>query len=503
MGDDGWPLKSDENFGKPILTHSLIQLLEQLKQPRILVLGDLILDRYVHGSVSRISQEGPVPILLSQQQHEMPGGAANVACNLSAMGARVSLAGLIGSDMEGRRLKELIRKASCKTSLILCDQRPTSVKTRFLCQGQQLLRWDEEETHEINRRQSSGWWKKIKSELIQCDLLVLSDYAKGVLSQTLIEKCISFCNRSSIPVLVDPKGQDFSKYRGATLITPNLLECSLASGLDIESDEDLKKAGRKLLRSGQCRYVIVTQGPDGMSLIGKNKFFHQSTLAKSVYDVSGAGDSAIAALALAWSSSLSPEDCLKIANLAGGIAVSRLGAYPVSFQDLFKALGDSENMKIVSLKHLLLLREGQRKNKKSVVLTTGCFDLLHAGHLSLLRDAKKQGDILVVGINADKSITKLKGPSRPIIDQNQRAHLLAGFEVVDYVVVFDQASPENLIRKLAPEVWVKGGDYGENDNNPVFQREWKALKKAGGRLYLTPFVKGHSTSLLVKRIKKR
>lgn len=481
----------------------MLDLVMGLKSPKILVIGDLILDRYVHGEVDRISPEGPIPVLHLKKEHEAPGGAANVALNLQAMGAKVSLAGIVGNDEAGKSLTALIQDSKVKTSLFLKDKRPTSLKTRFMAQGQQLLRLDQEETHELSSASHKTWMNKIEKAVASHDLVVLSDYAKGVLSVELLKKIFASCRRLKKSVLVDPKGSDYSRYKGATLITPNFKECEVASQIKINNDKDLKVAVNKLIKETACTQILVTCGPDGMKLVSKNKIIHQPTQAQSVFDVSGAGDSSLAALAISWASGYGSVDCMHMANLAGGIAVSRLGAHPVSRSDLLFQLDAEEDRKLITRRRLAEVCEAYRAAGKKVVLTTGCFDLLHTGHLALFKEAASQGAVLVVGINTDKSIKKLsyKGEDRPITDESQRCHMVAGFGMVSHVVLFGEDSPKKLIEAMKPDVWVKGGDYKNASKNSAFSREAALVKKFGGRVHLVNLVGGQSTSNLVDKIR--
>jgi len=481
----------------------MLDLVVQLKNPKIIVIGDLILDRYIHGEVNRISPEGPIPVLRFKKQHDAPGGAANVAVNLQAMGARVSLAGFVGKDESGHVLKKLIADSGVKTSLFLADSRPTSLKTRFLSGGQQLLRLDEEEVHSITGSRFESWSVKVTKAIAASDLVVLSDYAKGVLSQNLLNTIFKICRQQKKQVLVDPKGQDYSCYKGATLITPNFKECELASQTTIHNEKDFKLAAKKLMKVTGCSQILVTCGAEGMKLVSKNRIVHQPTQARTVFDVSGAGDSSLAALAIGWASGYGAEECMHLANLAGGIAVSRLGAHPVSRNDLLAQLDGEEERKLLTRRRLAELCEEYRRLGKKVVLTTGCFDLLHTGHLSLLKESASQGDILVVGINTDKSIKKLdeKSDDRPITDESQRAHMISGFGMVDHVVLFGEQSPQKLIETLKPDIWVKGGDYKNAPKNSVFAREAAAVRHYGGRVHLVDLVAGQSTSNLVNKIR--
>ncbi|MGE4157522.1 MAG: PfkB family carbohydrate kinase [Planctomycetota bacterium] len=474
--------------------------LDSLGSPRILVVGDLMLDRYVKGQVERISPEGPIPVLREQSRDESPGGAANVACNLVAMGAKAELAGLVGRDGAGQRLKTLLKARGVGTSLIVATSAPTSVKTRFLAQGQQLLRLDREETP--LPRFPAAAAARLLQRLKHCDLVILSDYAKGTLSDDLLRRLIATCRKHGVPVLVDPKRRDFRAYRGATLVTPNLREASVASGLDIRTEADLKKAANILLAQTGSKDILITRGPEGMSLIGRSGAFHVPTRAKTVFDVSGAGDSSLAALAMGWSAKLDPVSCLHLANLAGGVAVGRLGAQSVSLDDLREAEGDEEMAKLLPYSEAGAWSAAQRKAGRRIALTTGCFDLLHPGHLSLLREASRHADLLVVGINSDASVRRLKGPTRPVTSETQRAHMLGGFDFVHKVVVFSGLSPRGLIARLKPAVWVKGADYAGKGETPAFKAEAAEVRRHGGRVHLARFLKGHSTTGLVNKLRK-
>lgn len=462
----------------------LASLLDRLGTPRVLVLGDLILDRYLWGAVSRVSPEAPVPVLNVRREEFRPGGASNVVSNLAALGAKVAVGGVVGRDKGGAELLRLLRGYKADVSAVVRDpSKPTPVKTRMVAHHQQMLRVDEEKTEaiapELRKRLLAAALRKASTS----DLAIVSDYHKGALPPDL---CEAFLRKARCPVLVGLKGRDHRKYAGATGASLNRSELHTISGLD-----DVEKGAKKILRELKLSFLVVTLGEKGMRVYSREaEPFTLPALARQVFDVTGAGDTALAAFGVAYASKLPLEDCALLANAASGIVVGKVGTETVT-RDELRATTDGHR-KILRLPALLKALAVERAKGRKVVFTNGCYDLVHAGHASTLEFARSNGDLLVLGLNTDASVRRLKGEGRPIVPQGDRARLLAAFEAVDYVVLFDEDTPAKLVKAIRPEVLVKGEDYRGRE---VVGREH------AGKVVLSPLVKGISTSDILRRIK--
>lgn len=449
-----------------------------------LVVGDLILDHYLWGAARRITPEAPVPVILRERDSWALGGAANVAHNIQSLGGKPVLLGRIGRDEAGSRFEEALQEnGMSRTGLIRDAHRPTTLKTRVVSMGQQVLRLDWEERSPLDGKQRETLLRKADKALEKCRVVILSDYGKGLLDRELIQALLRRARAKNRPVLVDPKGKDYSKYKGVDILTPNQKEASLASGLEIHDEEGLKKAGRKLLRQSELKALLVTRGPEGLALLRPR----QSVLtiparAREVFDVTGAGDSTIACLALGLSAGFSLEQAAALANHAGGVAVGKLGVATVSPEELRHAItGASAEHKIRSLSELKQLVANAQARSRKVVFTNGCFDLLHAGHIHFLHAARAQGDLLVVGLNSDASVHHIKGDGRPILPFSERSAILAALEVVDYVIPFEEDTPHHLLEALRPDVLVKGENVAAH---AVAGRE--IVEAAGGKVVRVP-----------------
>lgn len=479
--------------------HRVIQLVEgDWRNKHILVLGDLMLDRYIWGDVERISPEAPVPVVRTAHRTEQPGGAGNVALNVVGMGARTTLFGFCGDDGEGKILEELLRQAGARTELVNVGGHPTTSKLRIVGGKQQMLRLDTEQTDGYPAESYTALMMKFDSAVGSADAVVLSDYAKGVLTAEVCQHAIRSARGRGIPVLVDPKQRDLSRYRGATTICPNLSELSAATGVSPRNLEDILAAGQKLVSDLELEYLTATLSEKGIALLRAESRFMAPAVARQVFDVSGAGDTVIAALALALAGGLEAEIAVQLANVAAGIAVSKVGTVPVVRDELLMGLMPQielqANEKLLSLDPLRARVAAWRSAGERVVFTNGCFDLLHIGHITLLEDARREGDRLIVAINSDASVQKLKGPTRPIVGERERGRILAALAVVDAVVVFNDPTPLPLIEALRPDVIVKGGDY--NEDTVVGAKE---VRSWGGRVKIVPTVEGFSTTKLIER----
>ena len=474
-------------------------MLDSLKnsRPNILVVGDLMIDHYLWGGCDRISPEAPVQVVNVSKETSVLGGAGNVINNLHTLGASVSVASVIGQDEIGRELLLMLKSLGVKTEgLVTQEGRKTSKKSRVIASNQQILRYDKESKEDIISDSAEKIVTAIKKDLFLYDMIILSDYGKGVLTQELCQEIILLATAQNKKVLVDPKGTDYSKYKGAHFLTPNKKEACEATGIDIVDDESLLQAGEWLRRECELELSMITLSEDGIAIFDE-KMHKVPTVAKEVFDVTGAGDTVIASLAFAMSSGEDIISAAQFANAAAAVVVGKIGSATASINEIEEY--ESTLHKSSSDMHIKTREELEKcvltaKNKNQrVVFTNGCFDILHLGHVKYLEIAKSFGDILIVGLNADSSVTKLKGPTRPVNPEYDRAYLLAALEVVDYVVIFSEETPHDLIKMIEPDVLVKGGDYeGKEVVGTEFAKELK----------LVDFVDGKSTTKTIERIQK-
>jgi len=467
---------------------------------RILVIGDVMLDQYVWGDVKRISPEAPIPVLHVRRKTHVLGGAGNVANNLVGLGAAVSLLGIRGDDLRGERLARLLDTHGISDRLLVVNDRPTITKQRVMSQNQQLLRLDEEERLPLSETMEESLVKEVLTDVNRCDAVILSDYGKGCLTPKLCQAAIGACRKKGIPVLVDPKGTDWERYRGASCLTPNEREFASFIRLGESADPDvLCRNAHTARKSLALDHLLITQGPSGMMLAGGDgeDCFRIAAQAREVYDVSGAGDTVIATLAAVVASGRNWKEAAEAANLAAGIAVGKVGTQPVFLDELNRILGGvgEHSPKICSRKEALRRIVHWKEMGQRIVFANGCFDLLHAGHVNLLHAAAREGNRLVVALNSDSSVKRLKGPARPILDQNDRANIVAALECVDLVTLFDDDTPLDLINLFMPDVLVKGGDYRREQ---VVGHE--EVEGWGGKVVLIPLTQGKSTTGVVDRI---
>ncbi len=464
--------------------------------PSILVVGDLMIDHYLFGRCERISPEAPVQVVDITQEKSLLGGAGNVLNNLKALGARVSVASVVGEDTNGRWLEERLKKREIDIlALVKESGRKTSKKSRVIASHQQIVRFDEESKEDISKTSQERLYEAISRSIDRFDLVLISDYGKGVLSEALCKAVVAICREKGKKVFVDPKGKDYSKYAGATLITPNKKEASLASSIEITDQESLKKAGFYLKNRFDFENVIITLSEEGMAIFGE-EMVKIPTAAREVYDVTGAGDTVLAALGFAVAAGKDLKEAADFANLAAGVVVSKVGAATATIEEieeyessLHKISADS---RIKSFEEIEKIARNFRQRGKKVVFTNGCFDILHLGHVKYLEEARRLGDMLIVGLNSDESVKRLKGPERPINSQFERAYILAALEFVDYVVVFEEDTPYELIKRVKPDVLVKGADYAGKEI---------VGSDIAGEVRLIEFVDGKSTTSLIERIK--
>jgi D-beta-D-heptose 7-phosphate kinase/D-beta-D-heptose 1-phosphate adenosyltransferase len=477
----------------------LASIMREMGRPRILVAGDIILDRYVFGSVSRISPEAPIQIVRVGSTEMRAGGAANVAGNLAALGADTCIAGTVGRDGPGRSLMKILRRNRIEGSAVVTDpSKDTMTKTRIIAHHQQMLRVDNEQVEDVSAEIEGRLISAMGRLIPSCNAVLLSDYGKGALTRKLLKSAIGLCRKLGKPVIIDPKGRDYSKYSGATAITPNQHEAELATGIEIRDEKSASRAATRLVKDLRLDFVVITRGEKGMLLLEKNgSSLSVSAEAKAVYDVTGAGDTVLAVLGLVIGSGHPVEYALRLANTAAGVKVGKLGTATVTRKEILSELDRHPHApgKVVSLGALMRILESHRVRGEKIVFTNGCFDVIHAGHVRTLQVAKDRGDVLVVGLNSDSSVRKIKGPSRPINAARDRAAVLAALNTVDYVVVFDETTPEELIRRVRPNVLVKGQDW--KGREVVGE---KFLRSYGGVVELAPIMPGLSTTSMIGKM---
>jgi len=460
---------------------------------KVLVVGDIMLDRYWHGAAKRISPEAPVPIIKVTEQIDKPGGGANVALNIAALGAQVTLIGAVGFDEAATKLTTILHSARVNTEFVAIDA-PTIIKLRALSQHQQLLRLDFEQSLANAAHKVTA---KVAQILPDFDVLLLSDYGKGTLSH---QELIGLAKKMQKPVFADPKGDDFSLYQGATLITPNLSEFEHIVGKCFD-ENDLVQKGLTLIKSLQMQALLITRSENGMTLLRPNlPPLHLPTKAAEVFDVTGAGDTVIATLAAAVAAGDDLTNAAMLANLAASIAVSKLGAVAVSAPELRRKVlqNKASERGVLSLEQLLPLIDEARQKGEQIIFTNGCFDILHAGHVAYLEQARQLGQRLIVAVNSDESVRKLKGQGRPINNLERRMAVLAGLEAVDWVLSFSADTPYDLIAQIKPDILVKGGDYQINEIVGA-----DLVLKGGGKVMALDLVANSSTSLIVDKIKQQ
>ena len=468
--------------------------LPDFSKANVLVVGDIMLDRYWYGATNRISPEAPVPVVKINALEERPGGAANVAMNVTSLGGEAKLIGLTGIDEPAKILTEQLQQQHVVCDFEALNSHPTITKLRVLSRNQQLIRLDFEEPFcDVD---SIPLLQRIENALPQAKVMVLSDYAKGVLSS--VEAIIKMAQQANVPVLIDPKGTDFTRYRGATLLTPNMSEFEAVVG-PCHSEEDIEVKGHQLIRDYDIKALLVTRSEKGMTLLQIGQpTYHLPTQAKEVFDVTGAGDTVIATLAASLAAGYTLEDSCFLANASAGVVVGKLGTSTVTqveLEDAIRARTDN-GFGVMSEEDLLKQVANARQRGEKIVMTNGCFDILHAGHVSYLANARKLGDRLIVAVNSDQSVKQLKGESRPINPLMQRMIVLGALDSVDWVVPFEEQTPQRLIARILPDVLVKGGDY-----KPDQIAGSKEVIAAGGEVRVLNFEDGCSTTNIINSIK--
>ncbi len=466
--------------------------------PSVLVIGDLMIDHYLWGNTERISPEAPVPVIDVQKESEVLGGAGNVVNNLVALGADVSVISVIGKDDNGRRLIRMLKNLGVGTDTLVVETgRKTTRKSRVIASHQQVVRFDSETRQEIFKESEDRILSLIQSRLLVTDIILLSDYGKGVLSDRLTRHIINMAKASGVKVLVDPKGKDYSKYEGATLVTPNKKEASEATGILIKDEASLKEAGFRLKNGLGLEIAMITLSEEGMAIFDET-MRTIPTVAKEVYDVTGAGDTVLSTLGFVLGAGGEIDEAAKIANAAAAVVVGKLGSATATWDEIIAyetAMHDSTTEhRIKEQKELVKSLKRLRREGRRIVFTNGCFDILHLGHVKYLEKAKSFGDVLIVGVNSDASVKRLKGENRPVNPEFDRAYLLAALDAVDFVTIFDEDTPYELIKVIEPDILVKGGDYeGKEVVGSDIAKEVR----------LVDFIEGRSTSGIIENINKK
>ncbi|PRM91312.1 bifunctional heptose 7-phosphate kinase/heptose 1-phosphate adenyltransferase [Arcobacter cryaerophilus gv. occultus] len=465
------------------------------KKPNILVIGDLMIDHYLWGSCDRISPEAPVQVVNVKKESSVLGGAGNVINNLVALGSVVDVISVVGNDSVANELKSLLEKIDVPTSnLVVENNRKTSKKSRLIASQQQVLRYDMESIDDINENSHKQIIQTLEKNIDKYSSIILSDYGKGVLTTNLTKEIIKIANKNNIKVLVDPKGKDYSKYKGSYTLTPNKKEAMEATNIDIKDESSLIEALKSLKTQCELEVSLITLSEQGIAIFD-DELTIKPTVAREVYDVTGAGDTVIASIAFALGNNLDIKDAIYFANLAAGVVVGKIGSATTTLDEIYEyeySLHKSNSTShIKTFDEIKTLSSKLHSQGKKIVFTNGCFDILHVGHVKYLEVAKSYGDILILGLNADSSVRKLKGPTRPINTQDDRAYILASLESVDYVVIFEEETPYELIKLIKPHVLVKGGDY---EGKEVVGQD------IADELKLVQFIDGKSTTNTIKRI---
>ncbi len=474
----------------------MFEQMKMIQNKKLLVYGDYMVDQYIDGDISRISPEAPVPVLNVKKKWSKLGGAANVAENLISIGASVRTLGCVGNDEAGKWMIEEIGQKGIDTNFLYSfDDVKTIRKTRVTSRKQQFIRLDEEDIKDV----SDEFVLIVKDRLTEIfediDLLILSDYAKGAVTEKIAQMLISYAKSIGIPVLVDPKGKDYAKYQGATMVTPNMKELSDVTGHTISSEEDILESCQNLRNTFDFQYLVVTRSEKGISVVSESEKRDFPAVDKDVVDVSGAGDTVISAIAALYACHIEIGECCRLANIAASIVCSKFGTATLTMNEWLGNISAGDNFKYVSLNTAKYIVRSLKENGKKIVFTNGCFDLLHAGHLSSFAQAKSFGDVLIVAVNSDSSVKRLKGEDRPIIDEENRIKMLCALEYIDYVVLMEDDNPMNIIRTLQPDITVKGKDW---ENKYLPERE--IVESYGGEVKFIDLNGSLSTTNIIHKI---
>ncbi len=489
------------------MSRSTADVLASLGTPRLVVVGDLLLDRYLTGRVDRISPEAPVQVLHVESEMERLGGAGSVATNVTVLGADTVLIGVLGDDVAGRRLEAMAAATGVQLEAVLDPDRKTSVKTRHVARShtsaQQVLRVDQETVGPVSAGVEAALRQRITAALGGAEAVLLSDYGKGVLSPSLLAWVLEACRDAAIPAVVDPKGRDFKRYAGATCVTPNRPETRGATGIDVEGGdfEAAERAATRLVEDLRLDFALITLDREGMYLkVQDAPGRHLPTTPREVFDVTGAGDMVLSTLAVALACGATPLEAAGLANVAAGLEVEHFGVVPITRDEIAARLAsgvEAADAKRIDREGLGALVGRRRAEGKRIVFTNGCFDVLHAGHVRYLQAARAEGDLLIVGLNSDASVRRLKGEARPLNEEGDRVAVLSGLACVDHVVVFDEDTPLDLIQAVEPDVLVKGEDWRDKG---VVGRD--VVEARGGKVVLVPLLEGRSTTRTIERLRE-
>jgi D-beta-D-heptose 7-phosphate kinase / D-beta-D-heptose 1-phosphate adenosyltransferase len=488
------------------MSADLIDLVQRLGQPHVLVVGDVMLDRYVWGDAERISQEAPVILLHAEKREERLGGASSVATMLRALGARVALAGVVGADADARRLRHMLAELEIDHESVVSDTgRPSTVKERYIGRAQhrhpqQMIRVDYETRQPLAAAMESALCQAIAHQLRRADIVLISDYDKGVCTPAVLAATITGARQRGLRTIADPiRGQDYRKYHGCSAMTPNRLEAGLATGRILHSADEALEAAARLQAQLEMEAAIITLDKDGMALVhrdGRRQLF--PTRPRQVYDITGAGDMVMSVLGMVLAAGADYDPAIRLANVAGGLEVEKIGVVTVTRDEMLRDLlrsGLSGDQKILEREALRRELESRRRLGQRIAFTTGCFDVLHAGHVQYLQEARAQADVLVVGLNSDARIRSLKGQDRPIHSQDARALVLAGLQAVDFITIFDEPTPLALIETVRPDVLVNGADYRKDQVHGA-----TLVESYGGRVHLARLRESFSTTGILKRL---
>ena len=468
------------------------------KKTKVFLIGDIMLDQYIFGNVNRISPEAPVPIFLKDKSKEMLGGSGNVLSNLISLGTNTFYLSIVGKDDNALKVRKLLNKLKPNNYYLLSEKkRKTTVKTRFIVNSQQIIRVDEEDSAFINKNLEDRLIKKIDSYITGKDVVIISDYNKGIITERISKYVIKKSNALNIPVIIDPKNEDFNIYRNATLITPNQLEASKVTKMKAQSDKDAEACGKTIIKKYNINKVLITRGEKGLLLVSKKASVHSPTAAKEVFDVSGAGDTVLAVIAACYPNKIAEKKILSLANKAAGKVVAKIGTSTISIDELIKNKKNNSKDKILDLKTLSKKIKIDKEKGLKIGFTNGCFDILHYGHVKYLEKSKLYCDKLIVALNSDNSVKLIKGKSRPINNQSTRASIISSLNCCDYIIIFDERTPLSLIKKIKPDLITKGGDY--KNKKIVGESE---IKRWGGTALKLDFINDLSSTNLIEKLKK-
>ena len=477
------------------ISESILSLLNS----KIFCLGDLMLDKYVIGTTNRISPEGPIPVLDIKKEVNMLGGVGNVVRNLSTLAVKTHLVSLLGNDLVSKEVERKLDKINVDKSIVKDTNRPTITKSRFIANNQQILRVDKERILPISKKIENKIYEYSKKKILKTDAVIISDYNKGLITENILKKIISFSKNHKKPVILDPKSTNFEKYKGVTIITPNIKELEAVIKKKLINDKEIIDASRKLISKFNFSHLLVTMGKLGMILVSKKrkKVIKLDAEAKEIFDVSGAGDTVVSFIAAGLACSLKIEEVVKIANIAAGVVVNKTGTSVVHLSEMLISVNknDYHLSKVMNLTEIEKVIDFWLNKREKIGFTNGCFDYLHPGHISLFQQAKQKCSKLIVAVNTDSSIKKSKGPLRPKQKLNTRIQVLNSIPFIDLIIVFSDKTPLNIIKKIKPNLLIKGNDYKENQIIGA-----KEVKKYGGKILRAKILNNFSSSIIIDEI---